>query len=156
MPVLTYDLSFGTKKVTNLNVSHNYINEIRRRKLFTNGDCRNSYHRITCLYFVFFFFFSLDVLSNLTLLETLDLSYNELKDLAAENEKYELILPKNLTFLSIRNNRLQKFPNDMVFNMTTLKTIDLQSNSIERFDMNLLNRVRNGMDLLIAGKICCI
>lgn len=30
MPVLTYDLAFGTAKVTKLNISHNVINEIRR------------------------------------------------------------------------------------------------------------------------------
>lgn len=30
MPVLTYDLAFGTAKVKTLNISHNVINEIRR------------------------------------------------------------------------------------------------------------------------------
>lgn len=34
MPVLTYDLTFGTKKVEKLNVSHNYINDIRRGNYF--------------------------------------------------------------------------------------------------------------------------
>lgn len=99
-----------------------------------------------------YYYFFVGVLGNLTLLETLDLSYNELKDLAADNERYDLIFPKNLTNLSIRNNHLQKFPNDIVFNMTKLKSIDLQSNVIEGFDMNLLKRVRDGLNLSIAGK----
>jgi len=30
MPVLTYDLTYGTGKMETLNVSHNIINEIRR------------------------------------------------------------------------------------------------------------------------------
>ena len=31
MPVLTYDLTYGAKKVLHMNLSHNSINEIRRR-----------------------------------------------------------------------------------------------------------------------------
>lgn len=32
MPVLTYDITFGTKKVKLLNISHNYVNDIRKGK----------------------------------------------------------------------------------------------------------------------------
>ncbi|KAF4522691.1 hypothetical protein B566_EDAN012708 [Ephemera danica] len=52
IPVLTGDLTWGTKKVQKLNISHNLINEIRP-----------------------------DVLGNLTSLVELDLSYNELNEL---------------------------------------------------------------------------
>lgn len=50
MPVLTHDITTGTKKVEVLNVSHNMINEIRK-----------------------------GVIGNLTALRVLDLSYNELE-----------------------------------------------------------------------------
>lgn len=33
IPVLTYDITFGTKKVKKLNISHNSINDIRRGKM---------------------------------------------------------------------------------------------------------------------------
>ncbi|XP_076160334.1 insulin like growth factor binding protein acid labile subunit convoluted [Ptiloglossa arizonensis] len=53
MPVLTYELTIGTKKVRSLNIAHNTINEIRRY-----------------------------VIGNLTAVQTLDLSYNEINDLS--------------------------------------------------------------------------
>ncbi|XP_017761511.1 PREDICTED: toll-like receptor Tollo [Eufriesea mexicana] len=53
MPVLTHELTVGTKKIQYLNISHNNINEIRKY-----------------------------VLGNLTTLQTLDLSYNEINDLS--------------------------------------------------------------------------
>jgi Leucine-rich repeat (LRR) protein len=52
IPVLTFDITFGTKKVKFLNVSHNSINEIRKH-----------------------------VIGNLTALEVLDLSSNKLTNL---------------------------------------------------------------------------
>ncbi|XP_012289088.1 protein artichoke [Orussus abietinus] len=55
MPVVTFDLTVGAKKVTFLNLSHNNINEIRRY-----------------------------VIGNLTSLATLDLSYNDISDLGGE------------------------------------------------------------------------
>ncbi|XP_060827399.1 insulin-like growth factor-binding protein complex acid labile subunit [Bombus pascuorum] len=53
MPVLTHELTVGTKKLQYLNISHNNINEIRRY-----------------------------VIGNLTAIRTLDLSYNEINDLS--------------------------------------------------------------------------
>lgn len=53
MPVITFDLTFGTKKVKRLNLSHNNINDIRKH-----------------------------VIGNLTSLEYLDLSHNELSDMS--------------------------------------------------------------------------
>lgn len=35
MPVLTYDITFGTKKVKYLNLSHNAITDLRKSKTIT-------------------------------------------------------------------------------------------------------------------------
>ena len=61
MPVLTYDITFGTKKLLKLNLSHNSINELRR-----------------------------GVLGNFTRLQYLDLSHNELSNLQSEEYTFDL------------------------------------------------------------------
>ncbi|XP_034651599.1 chaoptin isoform X2 [Drosophila subobscura] len=61
MPVLTYDITFGTKKLLHLNLSHNQINDLRR-----------------------------GVLSNFTSLNRLDLSHNELANLQSEEHIFDL------------------------------------------------------------------
>ncbi|CAK9833600.1 Protein artichoke [Anthophora retusa] len=53
MPVLTLELTVGTKKIQYLNISHNNINDVRKY-----------------------------VIGNLTAIQTLDLSYNEINDLS--------------------------------------------------------------------------
>ncbi|KAG8035697.1 hypothetical protein G9C98_001125 [Cotesia typhae] len=101
MPVVTFDLTTGTKKVEALNLSHNGINEIRRY-----------------------------VIGNLTSLKTLDLSDNELSDLSEEfvfeppenltnlylsgNHFSQLPVSKilampNLKVLDLKNNKLGSF-----------------------------------------------
>ncbi|XP_055919385.1 chaoptin [Eupeodes corollae] len=103
MPVLTYDITFGTKKLYKLDLSHNHINEIRK-----------------------------GVLGNMTNLRTLDLSYNSLRDLVSgeifinlpdnlttinvrNNEIYKMPFDKmlaqlKLTNLDLRENQLEKIP----------------------------------------------
>uniref|UniRef100_A0A0A9XJQ4 Leucine-rich repeats and immunoglobulin-like domains protein 3 n=1 Tax=Lygus hesperus TaxID=30085 RepID=A0A0A9XJQ4_LYGHE len=56
MPVVTFDLTYGTRKLEVLNLSHNAINEVRK-----------------------------GVIGNLTSLKELDLSYNELTELTQPN-----------------------------------------------------------------------
>lgn len=153
IPVLTYDFAFGTHKVKFLNLSHNSINEIRRSKYYsfihvTSTKCFSlSSHSI---FSVFFFFFSFqDVLSNLTQLETLDLSYNDLQSL--ESDGHNFTFPENLTRLYISNNKITHFPADTFDNLTTVKLIDAQNNSIQEFDLDLLKSIRNGLDLYVAG-----
>uniref|UniRef100_A0A0K8UFK7 Insulin-like growth factor-binding protein complex acid labile subunit n=1 Tax=Bactrocera latifrons TaxID=174628 RepID=A0A0K8UFK7_BACLA len=107
MPVLTYDITFGTKKLLSLNISNNNINEIRR-----------------------------GVLANFTELQSLDLSNNELSNLASEahvfdlpknlininlrnNQIYKIPIPnfkKDLQFenIDLRNNKLTDFPQLLV------------------------------------------
>lgn len=61
IPVLTFDITFGTRKLKQLNVSHNFINDIRKY-----------------------------VLGNLTSLEVLDLSFNSLSDFQTSEAPFNL------------------------------------------------------------------
>lgn len=61
MPVITFDITYGTKKVKYLNVSHNSINDIRRY-----------------------------VLGNMTSLMHIDLSHNDLHDLTEDPYTFNL------------------------------------------------------------------
>ncbi|KAI8126994.1 hypothetical protein FF38_08671 [Lucilia cuprina] len=110
MPVLTYDITFGTKKLLKLNLSYNSINELRR-----------------------------GVLGNFTRLQYLDLSNNELSNLQSEDNTFDLpqnlttILLNNnhiykLNFtkflkepkfetIDLRNNSLTEFPLSLVWNV---------------------------------------
>lgn len=91
-----------------------------------------------------------DVLGNLTSLEVLDLSYNDLDDLNPEN--YPLQFPENLTEFYLKNNRLLKLPNDALQNLTQLRILDVSDNLMPIFNYTLLNRVASGLKLLINGK----
>lgn len=110
MPVLTYDITFGTKKLLKLNLSHNNINELRR-----------------------------GVLGNFTRLQYLDLSNNELTNLQSEEHTFDLpqnlttillnnnqIYKLNFTkflkepkfkLIDLRNNSLTEFPLSLVWNI---------------------------------------
>lgn len=110
MPVLTYDITFGTKKLLRLDLSHNHINELRR-----------------------------GVLGNFTRLQRLDLSNNELSNLQSEahlfdlpsnlteiflqnNQIYKLNFTKflkeqNFKIIDLSNNSLHEFPLSLVWNM---------------------------------------
>lgn len=140
LPILSYDLAFGTHKVIKMNISHNQITEVRRSKQII-------------LNFPFLCYLSLisisDVIANWTRLEVLDLSYNELTDLLSGET--ELTVPENVTKLYLAGNHLLEFPVKILSNISILKEIDLRNNQIKNFDKNLLTNVRNGMNLLIQG-----
>ncbi|XP_059226145.1 protein artichoke [Stomoxys calcitrans] len=123
MPVLTYDITFGTKKLLKLNLSHNSINELRR-----------------------------GVLGNFTRLQYLDLSNNELSNLQSEahlfdlpqnltqiylqnNQIYKLNFTKFLKedkFLNIdlSNNSLTEFPLSLVWNIRNGTDVRLRDNPL--------------------------
>ncbi|XP_017768365.1 PREDICTED: insulin-like growth factor-binding protein complex acid labile subunit isoform X1 [Nicrophorus vespilloides] len=106
LPVITYDIRFGTSKVEKLNVSHNNIADLRR-----------------------------GALGNLTMLRELDLSFNNLEDITSELESFRLpknmsrlhlshnqlsLLPwthiKNVTkleLLDISYNNFERFDNNL-------------------------------------------
>lgn len=121
MPVLTFDLTFGTRRVRHLNVSHNSINDIRR-----------------------------GVLGNLTALETLDLSYNGLEDLAAEPNIF--VLPANITTVLLNNNPLRRLPSAPLVQSANLTVLDLQDCQLESLSVDLIEKVtKNNVLLYFAG-----
>ncbi|XP_037955077.1 chondroadherin-like protein [Teleopsis dalmanni] len=107
MPVLTYDITFGTKKLLEFNISHNHINELRK-----------------------------GVLANFTELQSIDLSYNKLTNLMSEpnifnipknlskiylqnNEIYRLPFEKfikepRMEEINLKSNQLTEFPSTLV------------------------------------------
>ncbi|XP_034477400.1 toll-like receptor 3 [Drosophila innubila] len=123
MPVLTYDITFGTKKLLQLNVSHNQINELRR-----------------------------GVISNFTSLQQLDISYNELTNLMSEEHVFELpknlsslIMSNNqiyhlpfvnlaktqsLKYVDLRNNSLEDFPVSLIRTMGNGSRVLLSNNPL--------------------------
>lgn len=108
MAIVTPDLKFGTKTVTDLDLSHNNIKDIRK-----------------------------GVLGNLTSLLRLDMSFNELVKLESDvfnmqenfselilhnnriwNVSYDSLLKlNNLTLLDLRGNDISKFSNELVGKM---------------------------------------
>ncbi|XP_058806649.1 chaoptin [Phymastichus coffea] len=119
IPVLNYDFTLGTRKVVFMNLSHNNIHDIRKY-----------------------------VLGNLTSLQTLDLSHNELTDLSEENV---FSPPQNLTNLILSYNKLNHLPWDKLVPMPNLQLLDLQYNDFNHFDDNLLKLLKNGTSLKYAG-----
>ncbi|XP_050669164.1 chaoptin [Leptidea sinapis] len=111
IPVVTLDLTHGTKTVKKLNLSSNYINDIRN-----------------------------NVLGNLTSLEILDLSSNQLKDLVSRSSDTKFSLPENLTYLYIQNNSLESLPIDKL-KKNKLKRIDLRHNLLTSFYPELVKKI---------------
>ncbi|XP_043785504.1 insulin-like growth factor-binding protein complex acid labile subunit [Apis laboriosa] len=119
MPVLTHELTTGMKKILRLNISHNNVNEIHRY-----------------------------VIGNLTAIQTLDLSYNEINDLS-EPDIFEP--PTNLTNLYLSHNRLTHLPLNKILPLPNLKILDLESNSIGVFDETFMKIINNGTKVRYHG-----
>ncbi|KAH8232998.1 hypothetical protein KR026_002902 [Drosophila bipectinata] len=123
MPVLTYDITFGTKKLYQLDVSHNQINDLRR-----------------------------GVLSNFTSLQKLDMSHNELSNLASEEHIFDLpqnlssldlshnqiyhlpfaniVMVKTLKYVDLSNNSLEDLPASLVGSMRNGSQVLLSGNPL--------------------------
>lgn len=143
MPVLTYDITFGTRKVKYLNLSHNAITDLRKGKkmifLFKfYGIPFNSFN-----------FLVLGVLGNLTSLETLDMSFNEIADLMAEPNIFNL--PENLTTLLLNNNKLVRIPGKCIEKVQNLTNLDLRNNNFAWIEPEIIDKVKKGMNLYFEG-----
>ncbi|XP_017068982.1 chaoptin [Drosophila eugracilis] len=123
MPVLTYDITFGTKKLFKLDLSHNQINDLRR-----------------------------GVISNFTSLHSLDISYNELANLKSEEHIFDLpqnlssldlshnqiyhlpfenlVKVKSLKYIDLTNNSLEDVPASIVGNMRNGSQVLLAGNPL--------------------------
>ncbi|XP_065336197.1 protein artichoke-like [Cloeon dipterum] len=122
IPVLTMDLTWGTKKVQVLDVSHNLINEIRP-----------------------------GVIGNLTSLRHFDVSYNELEELAVtkkegfpanltvinlqhnqfESLPLQELLSANLSKLDLSNNKLKEFSEELSYMVENGTVVDFYGNPLE-------------------------
>ncbi|KAJ8707261.1 hypothetical protein PYW08_011395 [Mythimna loreyi] len=123
IPVLTHDLTLGAQKVKKLNLAGNYINDIRN-----------------------------NVLGNLTSLEVLDLSHNNLKDLISRTSEIKFSFPENITELHLRNNSLQTLPIDNIMSAKQLKLLDVRQNELTSFEPKLVRKVRHeGLEVLFQG-----
>ncbi|OXU29844.1 hypothetical protein TSAR_010372 [Trichomalopsis sarcophagae] len=117
--VINFDFTLGTKKVIFMNLSHNNIVDIRRY-----------------------------VLGNMTALQTLDLSYNELNDLSEQ----DVFQPSNnLTNLILHHNRFNHLPWDKIVSMPNLKHLDLEYNDFSSIDDNLMKVLHNGTRVTYTG-----
>ncbi|CAH2988165.1 unnamed protein product [Chilo suppressalis] len=122
IPVITLDLTFGTKKLKKLNLSGNIINDVRSH-----------------------------VLGNLTSLEILDLSYNNLKDLVSRTSEAKFALPENITELYLQNNELETLPIDVIVRSNRLKVLDVRDNKLNALEPEIISRIRNGLTVKYQG-----
>lgn len=89
-----------------------------------------------------------DVIGNLTALQTLDLSHNDINDIS---DRDVFIPPLNLTNLHLSNNRLSYVPLDKVLSLLNLKVLDLEENEIGVFDKKFMKIIQNGTVLRYSG-----
>ncbi|KAI5638062.1 leucine rich repeat domain-containing protein [Phthorimaea operculella] len=113
IPVITFDITFGTQKVKKLNLAGNIINDIRN-----------------------------NVLGNLTSLEVLDLSNNKLTDLISRTSELKFNLPTNLTHLYLQDNMLHSLPIKQLVNTTKLAILDVRNNQLTSFGPELVKMVK--------------
>ncbi|XP_041981514.1 chaoptin [Aricia agestis] len=128
LPVLTFDLTHGTKKVKKLNLSGNYINDIRN-----------------------------NVIGNLTSLELLDLSNNQLQDLESRTSDSKIIFPENITELYLHNNSLETLPIGSIQKAAALKTLDVRHNVLTSYYPELVRLIeKTGLKVYFEGnKLKC-
>ncbi|XP_050359015.1 chaoptin-like [Nymphalis io] len=128
IPVVTFDITFGGKKLKKLNLSNNYINDIRN-----------------------------NVLGNLTSLEIIDLSNNQLKDLVSRTSDTTFNLPDNITEMYLRNNTLEVLPVDSLVKAKFLKLLDVRKNYLTSFYPEIVKMIRdNGLGVYFEdNKLKC-
>ncbi|XP_047038382.1 toll-like receptor Tollo [Helicoverpa zea] len=123
IPVVTHDLTLGAKKVKKLNLAGNYINDVRN-----------------------------NVLGNLTSLEILDLSHNNLKDLVSRTSEIKFTLPENITELILKNNSLGSLPTPNIMSSKYLKLLDVRNNQLTSFEPELVRKIKHeGLVVLFQG-----
>lgn len=120
IPVLTFDITFGTKKLKYLNISHNSINDIRKY-----------------------------VLGNITALEVLDMSNNQLSNLMDSEAPF--ILPENLTKLYLQDNNLFKIDFNQITKLKNIKEVNFENNELLYLNKTLIDAIKNGVSIRFAG-----
>ncbi|XP_073964732.1 insulin like growth factor binding protein acid labile subunit convoluted [Choristoneura fumiferana] len=124
IPVLTYDVTIGTKKLKKLILKGNILNDVRN-----------------------------NVLGNFTALEVLDLSDNQLTDLVSRTSDLKFTLPENMTELYVRNNSLRLLPVPQIAS-SKLRVLDVRDNKLDGFHPALVTKIRDeGMQVYFQGNI---
>ncbi|XP_026815822.1 chaoptin-like [Rhopalosiphum maidis] len=117
IPIITNDITVGTHKVKYLNLSHNSIDEIRP-----------------------------GVLGNLTSLNVLDLSFNNLESMKKVGN-----MPKNMSVLLMSNNKLTKLSKEIVSFVPKLKDFNVENNLFNNFPPELAKIVTKGTSISFKG-----
>ncbi|KAM3955604.1 insulin like growth factor binding protein acid labile subunit convoluted [Aphomia sociella] len=128
IPVLTFDITHGCTKVKKMNFTGNIINDIR------------SY-----------------VLGNLTSLEILDVSNNDLRDLVSKTTDGKFTLPENITEIYLHNNMIETLPIDILVKSPRLRVLDVRNNQLNTLDPYLAKKIRSeGLRVYFDGnKLRC-
>lgn len=90
------------------------------------------------------------MLGNLTSLEDLDISHNDLHDLTTEANIFNL--PENITNLRLNHNSLQRIPAKNIEKMKKLMLLDVRNNELETIDYEIIKKVEKGLLLYAEGK----
>lgn len=89
------------------------------------------------------------MLGNLTSLEDLDISYNDLHDLSTEANIFNL--PENITNLRMSHNSLKRIPAKNIEKMKKLMLLDIRSNELESVDYEIIKKVQEGLLVYVEG-----
>lgn len=120
IPVLTFDITYGTRKIKSLNLSSNTIKDIRKF-----------------------------VVGNLTSLETLDLSNNQLSNLNDPEAPFNL--PENVTQLYLQNNEIFKIDYKKITSLKNIKEINLENNQLMHLNKTLIDAIKRGVSVKFLG-----
>lgn len=90
------------------------------------------------------------VLGNLTALEDLDISHNDLHDLVTEPNIFNL--PENITNLRLGHNSLRQIPAKNIEKMKNLILLDIRNNELETIDYEIIKKIEQGLLLYVDGK----
>lgn len=122
IPVLTFDLTFGTKKLKLLNVSYNAINEVRKF-----------------------------VLGNLTQLEVLDLSNNKLTNLNDPENPFELPENITKLYLQNNEIYRLNHDKILAAAERKLNEINLENNQLIYLNKSFIDQIKKGLSIRFQG-----
>lgn len=120
IPVLTFDITYGTKKLKWLNLSGNTIKDIRKY-----------------------------VVGNITSLEVLDLSNNQLSNMIDPEAPF--ILPENITELYLQNNEIFKLDYEAITSLKHIKQLNLENNQLMHLNKTLIDAIKQGVSVKFSG-----